>query len=74
MKKAKAIKYIGQNATGDTPSFTMAEKGQELLLLEEVAKDSWAYNENYRFVCQDIEKRYGSFFVEANEIEIIEND
>ena len=69
--KAIAIKHIGQNATDDTPAFEMAVKGQELFA-EEVKEDSWAYRAGYRYSCQDINKRYGSFYVEENEINIVD--
>ena len=69
--KAIAKKYIGQNATGDTPSFEMAEKGQKLIVTEFLDESHWGWKQGYRYSCQDIEKRYGSFYVEENEIELI---
>ena len=72
MKKVITKKYIGDDATGDSPGFTMANKGQELLLINEVPKDNWAYNAGFRYVCQDTEKKYGTFFVKEDEIETVD--
>ncbi len=71
--KAIAIKYIGQNATGDTPSFEMAERGQELLVVKILDSSHWGWQNGYRYSCQDIKKRYDSFYVEEDEVRLIFN-
>ena len=66
MIKAIALKYIGDNATGDHPGFTFAEKGQELLVIKEYV--GWL---DFDFVCQDLEKKYGELNVSKEEIEVV---
>ena len=68
---ATALKYIGQNATGDTPAFEMATKRQKLLVTKILDDSEWGYKNGYKYSCQDIEKKYPSFYCEENEIELI---
>ena len=67
---AIATKSLGQNATGDTPSFAMAEKGQKLLVTNILDKSHWGWKHGYRYSCQDVRKRHREFYVEEDEIKL----
>jgi len=64
-----ATKYISENATGDSPAFEFANIGQELLVIETIPDDEKCdYRKEYKYVCQDLNKRYSGFYVRADEV------
>ncbi len=68
MKYAKALKWLGEAAEGDHPDFTMANTGDELIILKE-------YGDNpvkqWNYLVQDIKKECPPFYVKKEEIEVI---
>ena len=69
---AIATKRITQDACSDSPAYLFAEKGQELLVIEDLTKCNNLpdYKKDYAFVCQDIKKRYGTFYVKKCEVKL----
>lgn len=68
-----ALVHIGQEANEDSPSIEFAIKGQELLVVEDLTKkeDISDFQKEYKYICQDVAKRYGTFYVKENEVKII---
>ena len=67
---AIANEEISQGATEDTPAFLFAQKGQKLLVNNVLSNQHWGYGHGFRYSCQDIEKRYDSFYADKTDISI----
>lgn len=66
---AVANQTITQSATDDTPSFLFARKGEKILVNKILGQDHWSKG-SFKYICQDIEKKYGGFYVKDEEISI----
>jgi hypothetical protein len=74
MKRVISTMCIGDSGSDGCPPFQFAEKGQELLVIEEInhkAGDA-EWRKDYKYVCQDVDKRYGKFYVESHEVKEID--
>ena len=76
MKKVIAIKSIGEEASGDSPGFNLAIKGQELFIQEVIDHDKLnihqEWKRQYKYVCIDLEEQYGGFYVKEDEVKEIQ--
>lgn len=68
----EALMNLDEGPSEYGPGFLLAEKGQKLLIIEEIDNvEEWGSRKNYKYVCQDLEKKYDSFYVKDNEVKLI---
>lgn len=71
--KVRATQEIGQNAADGYPAYLFASKGQVLDVIQKIEdiENPCEFQKEYKYICQDVDRQYGGFYVKEHEVETV---